>query len=52
MEKFDQYDEIEYTGKSNPNIWEVHLEYFFSKEAALKRYATIFFIRKPPRKLP
>jgi len=41
MEKFDQYDEIEYTGKSNPNIWEVHLEFFFSKEAALKRYASI-----------
>lgn len=41
MEKFDQYDEIEYTGKSNPNIWEVHLEFFYSKEAALKRYATI-----------
>jgi hypothetical protein len=41
MEKFDRYDEIEYTGKSNPNIWEVHLEFFFSKEAALKRYATI-----------
>lgn len=41
MEKFDRYDEIEYTGKSNPNIWEVHLEFFFSKSAALKRYATI-----------
>jgi hypothetical protein len=41
MEKFDQYDEIEYTGKSNPDIWEVHLEFFFSKEAALKRYASI-----------
>jgi hypothetical protein len=41
MEKFDRYDEIDYTGKSNPNIWEVHLEFFFSKAAALKRYATI-----------
>jgi hypothetical protein len=41
MEKFDRYDEIEYTGKSNPNIWEVHLEFFFSKTAALQRYATI-----------
>ena len=41
MEKFDRYDEIDYTGKSNPNIWEVHLEFFFSKSAALKRYATI-----------
>jgi len=41
MEKFDQYDEIEYTGKSNPDIWEVHLEFFFSKEAALQRYAAI-----------
>src|SRR6185437_9091311 len=41
MEKFDRYDEIDYTGKSNPNIWEVHLEFFFSKAAALKRYAAI-----------
>jgi hypothetical protein len=41
MENFDRYDEIEYTGKSNPNIWEVHLEFFFSKTAALQRYATI-----------
>ena len=41
MEKFDRYDEIDYTGKSNPNIWEIHLEFFFSKAAALKRYATI-----------
>jgi hypothetical protein len=41
MEKFDRYDEIDYTGKSNPNIWEIHLEFFFSKPAALKRYADI-----------
>jgi len=41
MEKFDRYDEIDYTGKSNPNIWEVHLEFFFSKAGALKRYAAI-----------
>jgi len=41
MEKFDRYDEIDYTGKSDPNIWEVHLEFFFSKAAAIKRYADI-----------
>jgi hypothetical protein len=41
LEKFDQYDEIEFTGKSNPNIWEVHLEFFFSKQTAMKRYAEI-----------
>lgn len=41
MEKFDQYDEIEFTGKSDPNIWEVHLEFFFSKQTAMKRYAEI-----------
>jgi hypothetical protein len=41
MEKFDRYDEIDYEGKSNPNIWETHLEFYFSKAAALKRYATI-----------
>src|SRR5581483_11413878 len=41
MEKFDRYDEIDYTGKGDPNIWEVHLEFFFSKAAALKRYAAI-----------
>jgi hypothetical protein len=41
MEKFDRYDAIDYTGNSNPNIWEIHLEFFFSKAAALKRYATI-----------
>jgi hypothetical protein len=41
MDSFDKYDEIDYTGKSNPNIWEIHLEFFFSKMAALSRYATI-----------
>ena len=41
MEKFDQYDEIDYTEESNADIWEVHLEFFFSKTAALKRYASI-----------
>jgi hypothetical protein len=41
MDSFDKYDEIDYTGKSDPNIWEVHLEFFFSKETALKRYAEI-----------
>src|SRR6185437_14815965 len=41
MEKFDRYDEIDYTGKGDPNIWEVHLEFFFSKAAAMKRYAAI-----------
>jgi hypothetical protein len=41
MDKFDRYDEIDYTGKSDPNIWEIHLEFFFSKTAALKRYAAI-----------
>jgi hypothetical protein len=41
MEKFDQYDQIDYTGKANSNIWEVHLEFFFSKAAALQRYAAI-----------
>jgi hypothetical protein len=41
MERFDEYDEIEYTGTSNPNIWEVHLEFFFSKQVAMKRYGDI-----------
>jgi hypothetical protein len=41
MDSFDKYDEIEFTGKSNPNIWEVHLEFFFSKQTAMKRYAEI-----------
>ena len=41
MDSFDKYDEIEYTGKSNPNIWEAHLEFFFSKQTAMKRYAEI-----------
>src|SRR5438270_9802829 len=41
MDNFDRYDEIDYTGKSDPNIWEIHLEFFFSKAAALKRYAAI-----------
>jgi hypothetical protein len=41
MDNFDKYDEIDYTGTSNPNIWEVHLEFFFSKQAAMKRYAEI-----------
>jgi hypothetical protein len=41
MENFDRYDEIDYTGKSDPNIWEIHLEFFFSKAAALKRYAAV-----------
>lgn len=41
MDNFDKYDEIEYTGKSDPNIWEIHLEFFFSKPNALKRYAAI-----------
>jgi hypothetical protein len=41
MDTFDRYDEIEFTGKSDPNIWEVHLEFFLSKQTALKRYAEI-----------
>jgi hypothetical protein len=41
MDSFDKYDEIEFTGESNPNIWEVHLEFFFSKQTAMKRYAEI-----------
>jgi hypothetical protein len=41
MENFDKYDEIDYTGKSDPNIWEVHLEFFISKQTAMKSYAEI-----------
>jgi len=41
MEQFDRYDEIDYTGGSDPDVWEIHLECFFSKTAALKRYAAI-----------
>ena len=41
MEKFDKYDEIDYTGKSDPDIWETHLEFFFSRKTALRRYAEI-----------
>jgi hypothetical protein len=41
MDNFDKYDEIEFTGESNPNIWEVHLEFFFSKQTVMKRYAEI-----------
>ena len=41
MDSFDKYDEIDYTGKSDPDIWETHVEFFFSKETALQRYAEI-----------
>ena len=41
MDNFDKYDEIDYTGKSDPDIWETHLEFFFSKQTALRRYAEI-----------
>ena len=41
MEKFDKYDEIDYAGKSDPDIWETHIEFFFSKQTALRRYAEI-----------
>lgn len=50
MEKFDRYDEIDYTGKSNPDIWEIHLEFFFSRTAALKRYATVKRLHPEARK--
>jgi hypothetical protein len=36
MDSFDKYDEIDYTGKSDPDIWETHLEFFLSKETALR----------------
>jgi hypothetical protein len=39
MDNFDKYDEIDYTGKSDPDIWETHVEFFFSKQTALQRYA-------------
>jgi hypothetical protein len=41
MDSFDKYDEIDYTGKSDPDIWETHLEFFLSKQTALRRYAEI-----------
>lgn len=41
MDNFDKYDEIDYSGKSDPDIWETHLEFFFSKQTALRRYAEI-----------
>ena len=41
MDSFDKYDQIDYTGNSDPNIWEVHLEFFFSKQTAMRRYAEI-----------
>jgi len=41
MDKFDKYDEIDYTGKSDPDIWETHVEFFFSRQTALQRYAEI-----------
>ena len=41
MDSFDKYDEIDYTGKSDPDIWEIHLEFFFSRQTALQRYAEI-----------
>jgi hypothetical protein len=41
MDSFDKYDEIDYTGQSDPNIWEVHLEFFFSQQTAMRRYAEI-----------
>src|SRR3954462_13068832 len=41
MDNFDKYDEIDYTGKSDPDIWETHLEFFLSKQTALRRYAEI-----------
>jgi hypothetical protein len=41
MDNFDKYDEIDYSGKSDPDIWETHLEFFFSRQTALRRYAEI-----------
>lgn len=41
MDNFDKYDEIDYTGKSDPDIWETHVEFFFSRQTALQRYAEI-----------
>src|SRR5579859_7077696 len=41
MDSFDKYDEIDYTGKADPDIWETHLEFFLSKQTALRRYAEI-----------
>jgi hypothetical protein len=41
MDSFDKYDEIDYTGKSDPDIWETHVEFFFSRQTALQRYADI-----------
>ena len=41
MEKFDRYDEIDYTGKSDPNILGSPFGVFFFKPAAIKRYAAI-----------
>jgi hypothetical protein len=41
MDSFDKYDEIDYTGKSDPDIWETHLEFFLSRQTALQRYAEI-----------
>lgn len=41
MDNFDKYDEIDYTGKSDPDIWETHLEFFFSKQMAMRRYAEV-----------
>ena len=29
MDSFDKYDEIDYTGKSDPDIWEIHLDFSF-----------------------
>ena len=41
MEKFDKYDEVDYTGKSDPDVWETHVEFYLSKQTALARYAEI-----------
>ena len=41
MEKFDKYDEVDYTGKSDPGVWETHVEFYLSKQTALARYAEI-----------
>jgi len=43
MDSFDKYDEIDYTGKSDPDIWETHVEFFFFQGdgfAALRRNQT------------
>ena len=41
MQRFDKYDEIDYTGKSDPDIWETHIEFYYSKTAAFRRHKEI-----------